>query len=156
QTAIAFAEALFPKKREVFRVTMRVPSERENVRECALAAALVAYDGNHIGIEWQFAVKPGVRAVGGSCLADAQAVNEACRVGTNFFQLRPDPADVDPVLGFVDYLAETSEGRVCLDPAVSVDWLGLLILELSQLVIDVMGVATLDAGLPVAKPRFVF
>ena len=91
--AVTLAEPLLVKEGEILRVAMRVAGERQHVGKRALAAALVADDGNHVEIERQLAVEPDVGDVGVRGLADMRDARDSawccCRTSSIFGGMRP-------------------------------------------------------------------
>lgn len=134
------------------RVAVRVAGEREDVSKRAFAAALVTDDGDHVRVERQFAVEPSIRSFGVGVFSNVKPVYEPRGIAAHLFELGRDAADIDAVLRLVDDLAQSGEGRVGLDPAIFVGRPGVLVLQLAELVVDVVGVAALDAWLPVSEP----
>src|SRR5690606_8894426 len=105
---------------------------REDIGKRALAAALVADDGHHIGVERQFVVKPSIRRVGVGVLSNVKSVYEPRGVAAHLFKLGWHTADIDAVLRLVDDLAQSGEGRIGLDPAILVGRPGVLVLKFAE------------------------
>ena len=134
---------------------MRVPSQRQHVRECTFTRTFVADDGDHVEIQRDVAVEPCVASLRSTASVDADLRNIARGIASHLAELGRDTANVHTVLRLVDDLPQAGESTVSLDPAIFFRGLRMMVLKLPQFIVHIVGVAALDTGLPAPEPFFV-